>query len=169
MKHKICSILLSLIILIGAAGFFPAAAEPDTADRVTGLVSGIAAYMEASDGSHSLQELLDGFISSYAGSGGEWFAIALKQAHPELDYSAYTKALLNVKETRKLPKLTDRQLISLALIFMDHEDDPLVLQTAEENPAENGLMSHVFGLHLLNNLDMPEETRCHALELLDLR
>ena len=84
MKHKICSILLSLIILIGAAGFSPAAAEPDTADRVTDLVSGIAAYMEASDGSHSLQELLDGFISSYAGSGGEWFAIALKQAQVAL-------------------------------------------------------------------------------------
>lgn len=95
------------------------------------------------------QELIDGYLCDYAGVFSEWYIIALAR-HGKYDLSSYESALLKYLGENKITSATSRQKYALALLAVGSSSD-YVTKTVEDSIGEQGIMSYVFGLHLLNN------------------
>ncbi len=151
MKHKIIILLMCLLFAAGTISVSAASAEDNTADRVTDLIGGIADFLEETSGTSSYQTLVDDFISTMAGSGAEWYAITLKQYHQDLDFSVYIEALKKHVYEEGVHTVTEGELAALSFIFMDHKEEDFVHEAVDSSVGEYGLMSWIYGLHLLNN------------------
>ena len=152
MKRKLIAILFILSLIPGLFVRVRAGVRENyAADRVSSPAGGILLYLEDVSKTDTLQEMADEYLASQAGKGAEWFAIALKQYHRGIDFKKYTEALLKLPEEKKNATATQKQLLSLTLLFMDQRDNPYIRETLESTIGENGLMSYVYGLHLLNN------------------
>lgn len=98
---------------------------------------------------HAEQSWIDGELTATAGQGGEWYAIALSQTG-SYDFTAYRAALLDYLATTRVSSATTRQKYALTLLATGGMDD-FVTSAMEETIGRQGVMSWVFGLHLLNN------------------
>lgn len=91
-------------------------------------------------------------LSEKAGGGSaEWYAIALSQYRPECDLSGYADALEKYLSENEVKSASSRQRCALALIACGRRDAEFVKKTANDSIGEQGIMSLIFGLHLLNN------------------
>ena len=95
------------------------------------------------------QNWIDGELTATAGQGGEWYIIALSQTG-NYDFTAYRAALLDYLAQTRVTSATTRQKYALTLLATGGMDD-FVTSTLEETIGQQGVMSWVFGLHLLNN------------------
>lgn len=95
------------------------------------------------------QNWIDGELTATAGQGGEWYIIALSQTG-SYDFTAYRAALLDYLAQTRVSSATTRQKYALTLLATGGMDD-FVTSTLEETIGRQGVMSWVFGLHLLNN------------------
>ncbi len=99
----------------------------------------------------SVQNWIDGELAAGAGSTSEWFLISLLQFGTEYDYSTYITALQAFLEGTPVLSATSCQRISLVLVGCGYPEDPFVLSAMKETVGTQGIMSLIFGLHLLNN------------------
>lgn len=104
------------------------------------------------------QAWINGELTQNAGVGSEWYILALSQTG-EYDFSAYRSALESYLEEHKVSSATSRQKYALALLATG-ASTPFVETTMEDSIGQQGIMSYVFGLHLLNN--GCTSTRCTA-------
>lgn len=98
---------------------------------------------------HAEQSWIDGELTATAGQGGEWYVIALSQTG-SYDFTAYRAALLDYLATARVTSATTRQKYALTLLATGGMDD-FVTSAMEETIGQQGVMSWVYGLHLLNN------------------
>ena len=107
----------------------------------------------ASYGTTDPQAFLDGYIADGAGESTDFLAIALINRYGDLDYSRYLDALQTylADDVDSLKNPVTRERIALALIACGQAADPFVTETAEICIGALGIMSEVFGLHLLHN------------------
>ena len=120
-----------------------------TAAEVEDLCGGIVAYKASLYGVNSAQELIDRGLTAEAGTTGEYYAITLSQSG-SYDLSRYEQALLNYLGTHEVYSATTREKYALALIACGSSDS-YIRGVCDEAIGGLGLMSLVFGLHLLNN------------------
>lgn len=146
--------LFALLLLLGL--FFPTltahgaeAQHPYTVAEVENLCGGIVAYKEAACGASSVQEYINTGLSAAAGTTAEFYAIALSQSG-SYDFSAYEKALLNFLKSTEIYSATSREKYALALIACG-SGNAYIRRVCNSDIGGQGLMSLVFGLHLLNN------------------
>ena len=103
------------------------------------------------------------------GAGGEWYVIGLAQSGND-DLSAAHTALLDYLATHKVRAASTRQKMALTLLALgsDHE---FIQTTLADSIGKQGLMSWVWGLHLLNNgCESPDYTADDCIKtLLGLR
>lgn len=150
MKNKLLCLLLCIAAVLAAA--FPAAAESShtyTVAEVENLCGGIVGYKEREFGASSVQELIDGGFAQTAGVSAEFYIIALSQS-ASYDFSGYEHALLDYIRTHDVHSATTREKYALALIAAGSADS-YITRVADEAIGGQGLMSLVFGLHILNN------------------
>lgn len=95
------------------------------------------------------QAWIDGKLTQSAGMGSEWYILALSQCGT-YDLSAYRAALLNYLGAHKVASATSRQKYALVLLATGGSD-AFVDATMEDAIGQQGIISYVFGLHLLNN------------------
>ena len=104
------------------------------------------------------------------GAGGEWYVIGLRQRGDDIDLSAAHSALLDYLATHTVRAASTRQKLALTLLALgsDHE---FIEKTLADSIGKQGLMSWVWGLHLLNNgCESPAYTADDCIRtLLDLR
>lgn len=100
-------------------------------------------------GAESVQEWIDTTLSDNAGTGSEWYVITLNKSG-NCDFSAYRTALEAYVRNNDIRSATSRQKYALALLAVGSNSDYIV-ETLENSIGEQGLMSYVYGLHLLNN------------------
>lgn len=100
-------------------------------------------------GAETVQEWLDTELAENAGTGSEWYALTLRQSG-DYDFSAYKSALEAYVESNNVRSATSRQKYALVLLAVG-SDSGYVDETLENSIGEQGLMSYVYGLHLLNN------------------
>ncbi len=165
MKRFLC-IIAALLLLTGPisavsaaeTGLFcaaagDAAADPDPSSRMDWTDSMIDELLELHmrrEGADNLQQLIDLFAQN-AGSGEQWYVLILTQLYPgQYDYSAYRKALEEHVSTSRIPNPTTRELLALTLTAVGSGTD-FADETLDDAVGEAGLMSYVFGLHLINN------------------
>jgi len=150
MKHKLFALLLCLTLLCPLSCVSTAAANPSyTVAEVENLCGGIVAYKASLYGAQTAQELIDRGLTAEAGTTGEYYAITLSQSG-SYDLSRYEQALLNYLDTHEVYSATTREKYALALIACGSTDS-YIRRVCDEAIGGLGLMSLVFGLHLLNN------------------
>lgn len=138
--------LFALLILLG--GTPPASADSGAADKAQSILDGITAFQLEKTGASSVQEWIDGALASGA-AASEWYALALSQ-YGSFDLSLYRGALLNDLKKNEVYSASSRQKYALVLIACG-STDAYIFRTLNDSIGRQGVMSWIFGLHLLNN------------------
>lgn len=150
MKNKsfaVRSLLLALSVLIAFAAPVSAEGSTDTVGEVQNLVDGIVACKQGQ--ASSVQAWIDGALTQKAGVSSEWYVFTLSQSG-NYDFSAYEEALLTYLSQNTIRSAVTRQKYALTLLAIG-SNDPYIAQTANDSIGQQGIMSWVFGLHLLQN------------------
>lgn len=139
---KWIAIGLCLLLVAGTA-------LAETASRVDRLAQGIVMHQLQAAGANSVQEWIDGGLTQAAGTGAEWYVIALSQGGT-YDFSAYRRALQAYLEGRDVKSAVTRQKYALALKAAGASAEKMSA-VAAGSVGQQGIMSWVYGLHLMNN------------------
>ncbi len=134
-------------LIIAAAGFIPAAAYGNEAKRYK---EEIIEYNLQKSSADSVQEWIDGDLSRDAGAGSEWYIIALSN-YGKYDFSNYNTALNNYLSKNEVGSASSRLKFALTYIAIGDKTNPYINKVLGNSIGEQGIMSLVFGLHLLNN------------------
>ena len=111
----------------------------------------IIGYNLKKSGAGSIQQWLDGGLSDTAGSS-EGYVLALKKYAPTLDYSGCADAFAAYLESDGFTSAAaSRQKTALALIACGRKSGGYLDTALEDTLGKQGLMTYVYGLHLINN------------------
>lgn len=146
---KKLSALLLCVILISVTPHNVFAENNDTVGEVKQLVDGIINYKLSTSSSSSLQEWIDITLSASPASGNEWYAFTLSQ-YVDCDTSTYETALLEYLSENKAYSPASGLKFALCLASFG-SCDGYILSSIDEYTEKGGIMSLIFGLHLLNN------------------
>ncbi len=116
-----------------------------------GEAEAIFAELCRADGAESLAEWVETSLAPRAGDGVEWYIIALRQAHPEVDLSVYANVLETRMQSGEIKGAVARQRCALALTACGRGDSTTVSSVMDETIGGLGLMSYIFGLNLMNS------------------
>ena len=147
MKRFISILLSALSICLFITSIVPVQAIG--IDEVSSVSEGIIAYKLKSENAESIQSLIEGPLAEKAGVSSEWYAIALSQ-RGEYDFTAYRKALIGYISDKEIRSATTREKYALSLIATGG-DHPYIAETIENAPGEQGIMSYIYGLHIISN------------------
>ena len=148
MKHKFLVGSLTFIILISAFCSVPVSAQSKSAaDKAENFIGSIVAFNQSDK---SIQNWIDGSLSQNPANGSEWYVLALCQ-YGNYDFSTYKSSLLSYLENNKVGSASSRLKFALILCAMGSTDS-YIGEVAGEAIGKQGIMSYVFGLHLLNNI-----------------
>ncbi len=121
------------------------------------ILDGIVSCEEANSGTTSIAQWIASMTPDGVGNS-EWFALALSRysGHdgPESIKNAllsYAERLEAFAENNDVKSATTRQRMALTLIACGRGDSPFVRSTANDSIGSQGVMSLIFGLHLMNN------------------
>lgn len=120
-----------------------------TADDVDSVIGGIVDYKLRQTGSGSVQEWLRGEAAEGAGRTSDWYAIALSQ-DGYTDLSAYESSLRSYLANNNVASATSREKYALALCAAGSSDS-YISDILDSSIGEQGMMSWIYGLHVLNN------------------
>lgn len=149
MNFKISKFLIFVIITSLLIGILPSAAEENSVEDAFGILNGIIEYECSKANADSVQALIDGHLTEKAGDSSEWYIIALCQ-HGQYDFSRYGAALNDHLVNNKVNSASSRLKMMLALTASGVESD-YIEKTLDDSIGQQGIMSYIFGLHLLNN------------------
>ncbi len=106
-------------------------------------------YTAQSDG--DLQSWIADTLTPSAGQGaGDWYVLTLAQSGMDYDWSGYAKALADKLQTSSMGAVS-RQRCVLVLLAIAPEYFDLGETILQETLGQQGIMSYVFGLHLMHN------------------
>lgn len=155
MKHKLLAGLLILIFLISAFCSVSVSAQSNNAaDKAQDFIGSIVACNQSDK---NIQKWIDGCLSQNPANGSEWYILALCQ-YGDYDFSAYEDSLLSYLENNDVGSASSRLKFALVLIAMGSSDS-YIGKVADEAIGKQGIMSYVFGLHLLNNIGNDNEKK----------
>jgi hypothetical protein len=143
--HKL--IVSVLIIILVVAGCIPVTAKTVKADNI---IDQIISRKLKETSSGSVQDWIDGYLSDNADSGTEWYIIALSK-YGNYDFTVYKKALVKYLSENETGAASSRLKYALTLIAAGERNSSFISETLENSIGEQGIMSLVFGLHILNN------------------
>ena len=145
MKRKLVALLLALGLLCPLFSAPAVSAKSYTVAEVESLCDGIVGYKDPAGAQH----FIDHELSGNAGINAEFYIIALRQKK-RYDFSSYEKAMIGYINSHEIYSATSKEKYALALIAAGSHSD-FIQKAADEAIGDQGLMSLVFGLHLLNN------------------
>jgi hypothetical protein len=137
--------LCSVLFVCGAQ------AKAYSADEIDALARDIIEYELAQSGAGSVQKWIDGALANGAGEVSEWYCIGLSQSGESYDFTAYADALEHYLAQHSVRGATTRQKYALALLAVGRADSAYVAETLDATVGMQGVMSYVYGLHLINN------------------
>lgn len=138
------------VFLLLASTWTVLAEEGDqTVGEAQGFIDGIVAYKLNESGASSVQQWIDGALVENAGLTSEWYVVALSQSG-SYDFSGYETALLQYLAEAPVHAASSRQKYALALIASG-STDAYIDRTLNDSIGQQGIMSWIHGLHLLNN------------------
>lgn len=153
MKNKrffavLCCVLA--VCLFGISPAFAAAdptAEPPARQQV---MDDIIAFRLSESGETDLQQYIDGTLTSTAGTGGESIILALAQSGGQYDFTRYNAALIGWLNSNSVPSASTRQKYAFTLMAAGCRSGYIDAVLAD-SVGQMGIMSNVYGLHLLTN------------------
>ena len=147
MKHRFLIVFLCLLILLTSVGGGAVSAVEDTSavEEAQAFLDGILSFQQVD----SVREWIDGALTEQAGMGTEWYVLALSQ-RGNYDFSNYEAALLRYLSEQSVTSAASRQKYALCLSSIGSTDG-YISAVLEDSIGAQGIMSLVYGLHLLNN------------------
>ncbi len=121
----------------------------DAVVKAETFIDGIVAHEMGEAGASDIQAWIDGALTDGAGTNAEWFMITLAQSG-EYDFSKYEAQLLSYLEKHEIHSASSRQKYALALSAIGSTDS-YISAVLNNSIGKQGIMSYIFGLHLLNN------------------
>lgn len=144
---KLIALTLTLVVLTSC---ITVSAQADTVRKVSSLADGIIAYEMRLAGADSVQALIDGTLSAKAGNSAEWLVITLGQ-RGSYDFSAYLQSLLRYISEKNPSNKVGLQKYALAMYAAGCRDADFLNTVTDKTFSKQGIMSVIYGLHLLNN------------------
>ena len=148
MKKRIISFITAILTAAFALSF-AAFADFSSPDDVQPIIDEITAYVLKKNGASSVQDWINGSLTENAGKSSEWYAITLSKSG-KYDLSGYADALEKYIAENKITSSTSRMKCALALLAAGRKGN-LTDEIAENSVGEQGIMSLIYGLHMLNN------------------
>ena len=152
MKDKVLSGLVCfLVTLVTVVSIVPfkAKSQEYTVGEVQSLIDGIVGYKLNSAGAGSIQDWISGQLTDGAGSLSEWYIISLSQ-DGQTDFSSYESALTDYLAGNNVSSATSREKYALALSASGSRNS-YISDILDSSIGEQGIMSYIYGLHVLNN------------------
>lgn len=152
MKNKILTKLicaLAICLLLFSTVFVSVEANTNTVGEAKSLMDGIVEFKLNEAGASSVQNWINGSLTENAGVSSEWYILALSQSG-NYDFSAYQTALKTYLNNNKVSSASSRQKYALAFIATGSADT-YISDVLENSIGKQGVLSWIFGLHLLNN------------------
>ncbi len=148
MKYKVLTGFLCCLVLLSCIGTISVTAEmsDDAVAKAEKIIYGIVAYKQA-DG--NIQEWINTSLADNAGEGAEWYILALSQ-YGEYDFSLYEEKLVEYLQGNEVYSASSREKIALCL-SASGSTNGYIAWVMDNSIDELGIMSYVYGLHLLNN------------------
>ncbi|MBQ9848558.1 MAG: DUF4430 domain-containing protein [Clostridia bacterium] len=143
MKNKLIRLFACLLALSFSFGAFFASAE-----QAEELENQIINYKLSESGADGVQALINGAFCENA-SVSEWYILALAQSDG-YDFSEYESALLEYLSQNEVRSASSRLKYALTLAAIGSESE-YIEKTPESSIGKQGIMSWVYGLHLINN------------------
>ena len=140
------ALMTAVLLLFGCA---PVSAE-DTVHETKALIDGILSYRLKAAGAADVQSWLDHHSAENA-AGDVWTVLSLRVYDPSLDFSAYGSALEESVRDHAPSGASAREKLALTLMACGRKDSAFVQKTCNEAIGAQGIMSLIFGLHLLSN------------------
>lgn len=141
---RLFSLLSSVLILLSGNFNFIVHAE-DVSDELNGIIS----YHLAQSGSDSVQSWIDTALTENAGISSEWYILALSQSG-SYNFSSYQNALHAYLDSHEIYSASSRLKYALVLASTG-EDSPYITESLANSIGQQGIMSWVYALHLMNN------------------
>ncbi len=167
MKNKIFAILCIAILLLTNTTVY---AKENTAGEVSNALGGIVSYKVKEAGAADAQSWLDGTLTEGAGFTSEWYVAGLTGSDTKYNFDSYKTALETFVNAENIQSATTREKYALLLILTG-SDSKFIEKTADDSIGKAGIMSLIFGLHILNNGVESKEYTADKLvdEILSLR
>lgn len=151
MKYKLLAALLCCLILVSCLSVTSISAESykNSVDTVQSLIDGIVEYNQKSTGASDIQGWIDGTLTKNAGVSSEWYVLTLAQ-YGDYDFSDYEEKLLEYLSENKVQSASTKQKYALILSAVGSTDS-YISSVLDNSIGKQGVMSFIYGLHLLNN------------------
>ncbi len=154
MRSKFFAVLGCCLLMFACfsdAATVSAQNQGNTVGEVKTLADDIVAFKEAESGVITIQKWIDTGLTQNAGETSEWYIMALSQTGETYNYSTYINALKVYIDDNTFSNATNLQKYALAFIAAGRADDGFVTKAIDETIGKQGIMSWIYGLHLLNN------------------
>lgn len=149
MKNKLPIALLFLFIFSLFAAPVTTAAANYTVGELQSVIDGITDFKVKESGCKDLDEWVKTELPRGTGVNSEWYAIALSQ-NGYTGFSAYESALLSYIDSNNIASASSRERIAAALCAVG-SNSGRISELLENSIDKQGIMSRIFGLHLINN------------------
>ena len=154
-KKRILSFVLASILIISA--FMPRvltlSANAASKSNIESLIDDIFNYQVKLYNSGNLQSLLNGEYAKKAGVSSDWFVFSLIQYKgSNYDFSTYADALSSYASSySEYDNAVSRERMALVLSCFGDKNKDFITRVLNNDIGELGIMSYVYGLHILNN------------------
>lgn len=151
MKNKFSAIISWILVVcfLLTGSMIVSAEGTNTVGEAQNLIDGIVSFKLNESGADSIQDWIDGYLAEKAGILSEWYIVALSQSG-DYDFSSYHAALKDYLASNNVRSATSRQKYAFALAASGSGNE-FIASTMEDSIGQQGIMSWVFGLHMLNN------------------
>lgn len=151
MKNRFLKISAIILSAVFAMGNMTAYAQSDNSSvgKAADLADVIVDFKLSQTDSGSVQDWIDGALTENAGLSSEWYVFALSR-FGDYDFSLYEKALLTYLGKNQIRSASSRLKYALVLASVGSNDE-YITETMNNSIGEQGVMSWIYGLHMLNN------------------
>jgi len=127
----------------GGGSVIPSTADPEK------ILDKIIEYNLEMEDVRNEQAWIDEALTHYAGTTAEWYILGLSQ-YKRYDFEEYERALVRYVRDKEITSDSSKLKYALILAAIGSTDD-YIEETLRDSTGEQGIMSYVYGLHLLNN------------------
>ncbi len=156
MKLKQIKHFIFFVWILATTLTFSIFSIPVSAENVNECKDGILSFQCEQSCSENIQAWIDGELTQNAGISAEWYILALSQSG-NYDFSAYAQALENYIADNEIYSASSRLKYALVLASVGEKNSPYIPESMSNSIGQQGVMSWIYGLHLLNNGFICEE------------
>jgi prenyltransferase beta subunit len=154
-KKRILAFVLASILMISAfmPRVFTLSVDAASKSNIESLIDDIFNYQVKLYNSGNLQSLLNGEYAKKCGVSSDWFVFSLIQYKgSNFDFSAYADALSSYASSyNEYDNAVSRERMALVLSCFGDKNKDFITRVLNNDIGELGIMSYIYGLHILNN------------------